>query len=518
MRADDKHYIVIICNLLHFTQFVLNFFIGGLSYGYILTDTLTFVGIVSASSVFIIAMPIMICFRDYESNKILLVIFIFATAGASASGCCCGIGCGGLKGNELLRFIWSQMIWLIIPFILNIIILIKYNDQISNIFFHTLIRINICIQLLYLCLEFPYTLYLCTNVRQIITSFMSWIYAMFMMAVFTVEFIGLFLCVLQQFIITHDYEFYEYYQIIWYIHAVLTVFFSSTLFFKYYLQHCIPIKYLTTRRRENISLISWCIHDNLFYEKCVKQSEIMDRIYWIIHVSYHYYNNDFQPCLNYYFSIPGACINNKDNDSYIPIITSSGTQISSKLDLMSRHQMYDQRCIKYQNQFLNIDGIDGKKKYLKKILPYQSWMEYCCFINKCWFYIYVILKIMMIIFVLFWFGYVYIYQINGNKLNKYWILSDIDHFEHLLMMIIMIMYGIAVVIVCVCIYDVIGCEYYYGFVRYILMRDELINRLVTNYLNIPTSYDAFKTNQDMIQCLRYVGFPQDVAVIILQYL
>ena len=121
----------------------------------------------------------------------------------------------------------------------------------------------------------------------------------------------------------------------------------------------------------------------------------------------------------------------------------------------------------------------------------------------------------MNIFVLFWFGYVYLYEIYGNELNKYWLIDN--HFEHLFVSILMIIHSIAIVITCICVYDVVGCEYYYGFVRYILMRKELINRLVTYYMSIAESYNVFKTNQEVIQCLIYAGIPQEIAIIIMLY-
>ena len=498
-------------------QWILNFCVAGYEPQYLLNIILIYFDIFCAAAVgvaFVIGMIITIAKCDAEDG---LGIRLVAFAYAAVPACNCSIGCADFEHMNLVRCVGSQIIWALLSFILNVLIMIFYNDEITHdTDFHLLLKMNLMIQIIYLCLQVPYYFCLSLDLRSIISAFISWIYIWFMVGIFSMEFLGFVMFIVQEFVITHNYEYHRYYQVIWYIYAVFTVLTPSTLVFQRYLKTCVPTKYMTEKFGGDVSIISWCIHDNLFYDKDTKENEILDRIYWILHVSFHYYRP--HQLLDKSVNINS---NNYSFSGYVPITASHDPpELSYNVDAMTQHQIYDKKCLKYQTQFLSISDIESKVNYLKRIVPYQSWLKYfgCC--NEYHFYFYVISKILMNLFVLFWFGYVYLYEIYGKELNKYWIVNERkhDHFEHVFITTLMFMYIIAIVIICICLYDLIGCEYYYGFIRLILMRKQLLNRLVTYYMSIALSYNVFKTNQSIVECLCYVGFPQDIAIIIVLYI
>ena len=77
---------------------------------------------------------------------------------------------------------------------------------------------------------------------------------------------------------------------------------------------------------------------------------------------------------------------------------------------------------------------------------------------------------------MFWFVYIYMNVVNGDDISDYgmsrWFKDSYNKYEHSVIVICICLWTVLAIIWTWCTFKILTCEYYYGFIRALLINDD----------------------------------------------
>lgn len=271
---------------------------------------------------------------------------------------------------------------------------------------------------------------------------------------------------------------------------------------------------------------------SIFYRITVHNKEnIMNRVYSILHVACHHSNSyDIMysincpsiPLLNH---APSKLWQDDDKkDELLPETPTTHialTNFTGKYGIVKHTQFGAESflCLQYQTAFMRL-SIKEKVDYICEIAPYQSpWWR-----KPIWYkptftlvgYLYLFARVCGGLFPHFWFIYIYMYAVNGdlikdNGINQ-WFKDSENKYEHIVIVFLLCVWCIVTVIWAFCATKILTCEFYYGFIRALLINDD------TLFLGVDKFHEWMLRSFEIITFLEQEHTVTHIAIEIVSYL
>ena len=247
--------------------------------------------------------------------------------------------------------------------------------------------------------------------------------------------------------------------------------------------------------------------------KLNKHSESMvERVYCFIHIICHEINS---------YDMNYVLINHDDNINHDDI-TPDKTAII-KHDINKDIAL----CLQYQNFFMKLNFYK-KIGYICQIAPYDSkFFKSKRFCPKCddknlyLIYLALVLKLLGNIMPIWWFSYVYLYKLQSHRISKeswQWFKKEHNKYEHTVLTVLILLYLIICILWILCAFKIFSKEYYYGFIRSLLINvnGDNDNKFVSN--KVENFHHCMIRNHEIITVLEKQGLITHVAIQIVSYL
>lgn len=235
---------------------------------------------------------------------------------------------------------------------------------------------------------------------------------------------------------------------------------------------------------------------------------IMNRLYAMIHVACHASNS-----YDILYSINSA-------SASLPLLSNHNHELtnfaSSKYGIVKHTQFGRDRflCLQYQCAFMKLT-VKEKINYISEIAPYSSpWLKlpFRLKFNALW-YLWIFARVIGGTFPLFAFLYIYLYVINGDKLRnegRDWLSDPSNKYEHFVVVFGTCVYFILSWVWTMCAMKIASSEYYYGFVRALLINDntlflgvESFHEWMLNSFEIVTILEDYTVTHIAIEIVSY---------------
>eukprot|EP01084_Bolivina_argentea_P185178 319343_1 len=245
-----------------------------------------------------------------------------------------------------------------------------------------------------------------------------------------------------------------------------------------------------------------------FSDKTLSKKAMIHRIYAVIHSRYHKCND-----LDGYLHTSVTRLNRE----YQEIMQYQSIESQHETHVITGHKYKSRICDEYQFQYLNIRTLKDRWKYIDKICHQPQSICHESNYNFL-FMLFGWIRFILMLYPILWFFSVYIYGIHDWS---QWVNDNRNKNEHLMVVILIIIYMISVIYFCCYLFIVSRIEYFYGFVLRAVYDMATIDRGKWKNTQFCRSIVELEQmivfNDECFEMFMQFGLPQEIVHLIMMY-